>query len=296
MTLSIPCSTARIVSIDEYIEHIRTKVDLRDEGSLVESAPMLRALANDRTLVVNELNRRIENYFARVPVPSAQTLALGRGDDFYVRANIWPAIADMANGRAYQDQFAYNIAHDHNFSFLTVCHLGPGYETELYEYDQDTVEGYVGEAVDVRFVRKEKFAAGAVMLYRASRDVHVQYAPEELTITLNLMVSLPEGRYRDQYYFDLATRTISGYPNELQASLRSSFVRLAGLAGDANTTQLLSDLAARHPCRRTRLTAFEALARQQSGLAADVWRRATADAAPLVANAARRRLRDLERG
>jgi hypothetical protein len=296
MALTIPCTTSDAVSIGDYLDHVRSKVDLRDPDSLAASAPMLRALANDRSLVVSELNRRIEDYFANVPVPSAQTLMLGRGENFYVRANIWPAIGDMANGRAYQDQFAYNIAHDHNFSFLTVSYLGPGYETELYEYEYDKVEGYVGEPVDVRFVRKAKFGTGTVMLYRASRDVHVQYAPEELTITLNLMVALPESRTRDQFYFDLATKTISGYPNELQASVRASFVRLAGHAGDANTAQLLSDLAARHSCRRTRLTAFEALCRRQPGSAAEIWRKAAADPAPLVANAARRHLREFERG
>ena len=296
MALTIPCTTSDVVSIGDYLEHVRSKVDLRDVDSLAASAPMLRALANDRTLVVSEINRRVENYFANAPVASALNLLLASAKDFYVRANLWPTIADMANGRTYQDQLGYNLAHDHNFSFLTVTYLGPGYETELYEYDCEEVEGYIGESVDLRFVQKVKFAPGSVMLYRASRDVHVQYAPEELTITLNLMVALPESRTRDQFYFDLATRTISGYPNELQASVRASFVRLAGHIGDANTAQLLSDLAARHSCRRTRLTAFEALCQQQPASAAQVWAKATTDPAPLVANAARRHLRDFERG
>jgi hypothetical protein len=257
---------------------------------------MLRALANDRTVVVNELNRRIENYFSHAAFGSAQTLLLGRGEDFYVRANIWPAIAEMANGRAYQDQFAYNVAHDHNFSFMTATYLGPGYETELYEYDSGKVEGFIGEPVDLQFVRKVKFSQGAVMLYHASRDVHVQYAPEELTITLNLMVSLPETRNRDQFYFDLSTRTISGHPNELLASVRASFLRLAGYVGNEDTRQLLSDLAERHPDRRARLTAFEALCRQRPETAAEVWRKAAKDTAPLVANSARRHLREMEDG
>ena len=182
MARTIPCSTSNAISIGEYLEHVRSKVNLRDEDSLAASAPMLRALANDRELVVRELNRRIENFLADGAIPSAQSLALGGGDDFYVRANIWPAIADMASGRAYQDQFAYNLAHDHNFTFMTVNYLGPGYETEIYEYDFDKVEGYIGEAVDLRFLEKIRFGTGIVMLYRASRDVHVQYAPTELTM------------------------------------------------------------------------------------------------------------------
>lgn len=293
MALSIPCSTSRVAGVDEYLEHVRTTVDLRDTDSIAASAPMLRALANDRELVVRELNRRIESYLDDNGIPSAQTLLLGRDEQFYVRANIWPAIVDMASGRTYQDQFAYNLAHDHNFTFLTVNYLGPGYETEIYEYDFDKVEGYVGEAVELRFLEKVKFGTGSVMLYRANRDIHVQYAPTELTITLNLMVSLPEVRIRDQYYFDLATRTIASYPPELAASRRSSLLSLAGYVGDGDTQQLLSDLSVKHPCRRTRLTALEAWCRQQPADAASIWEKASSDPAPLVANTARRHLRGL---
>lgn len=294
MALLIPCVAANSINLEGYIDHVRAHVDLRDPESLARSAPHLRALANDRALIVSELNRRIENYLSDTPVISAQTLVLGRAEEFYVRANIWPAISDMANSRTYQNQLGYNLAHDHNFSFMTVTYLGPGYETELYEYDFDKVHGYVGEPVDLRFVQKVKFTPGSVMLYLASRDVHIQYAPEELTITLNLIVSLEESRNRDQYYFDLATRTISGYPNELQANLRASFVRLVGYAGDANSVQLLSDLATRHPCRRTRLTSFEAWSALERDSAVRIWEKATADPAPLVANSARRHLRKLE--
>ena len=292
MALTIPCSTTRVVTVDEYLDHVRTKVDLHDEDSLAESAPMLRALANDRELVVRELNRRIEEFLSGTSIPS-QSLTLGGNNDFYVRANIWPAIADMAAGRAYQDQFAYNIAHDHNFTFMTVNYLGPGYETEIYEYDFDKVEGYIGERVDLRFIEKVRFGTGTVMLYRASRDVHVQYAPTELTITLNLMVAHPEVRIRDQFYFDLASKTIAFYPPEFGASSRATLLNIAGYVGDDDTQHLLSELAGRHPCRRTRLNAFEAWSRQKPTDSASIWEKASADPVPLVANAARRRLKQI---
>lgn len=295
MALSIPCNTARVVTMQEYLDHVNAEVDLRDEDSLAASAPALRALANDRELVVKELNRRIEQYVSGEAIPAGQSLLLGHGNDFYVRANIWPAISDMASGRAYQDQFAYNLAHDHNFSFMTVNYLGPGYETELYEYDYGAIEGYIGEPVDLRSVEKVRFASGTVMLYRASRDVHVQYAPTELTITLNLMVAHPEVRIRDQFFFDLQTRTIAGYPPEIAASARASLLNLAGHLGNGSTQQLLSDIAERHPCRRTRLTAFEAWARQRPSDLESIWAKAADDSAPLVVHTARYRLRELEK-
>lgn len=295
MALTIPCTTTEVISLEEYLEHVRSKVNLLSLDSVAASAPKLRALANDRALVIRELNRRVADYLSDGALPSAQALLLGKGDGFFVRANIWPAIADMASGRAYQDQFAYNLAHDHNFSFMTVNYLGPGYETEIYEYDYNKVEGFVGESVDLRFIEKVRFGTGMAMLYRANRDVHVQYAPTELTITLNLMIADSDFRLRDQYYFDLASRSIAGYPNELPATSRSALLQLAGYIGDGNTQALLSDLATRHPCRRTRLTAFAAWARQQPDRAASIWEKASSDKAPLVANAARKHLLQRER-
>ena len=291
MALVVPASTTRIVGIDEYLSHVQAKVDLRDQDSLAESALMLRGLANDRSLLATELNRRMISLLENAPDTSlGHSIMLGRGKEFYVRANIWPTTADMTSGRTHQDQFAYNLAHDHNFSFMTVVYLGTGYETDLYEYDYDKVEGFIGEPVDLRFVEKLRFGGGSVMLYRAGKDVHIQYPPEEMTITINLITALPESSVRDQYFFDMRTRTISGHPSELIVSRRATFVRLAGYVGDANTQGLLHDLAARHPCRRTRLTAFDALSRQLPESVTEIWETAAADRDALVSRTARKRL------
>jgi hypothetical protein len=87
--------------VDEYLEHVRTTVDLRDADSIAASAPMLRALANDRELIVRELNRRIESYLDDNGIPSAQTLLLGReSSSTFVptsgrRSWTWPAAAHI---------------------------------------------------------------------------------------------------------------------------------------------------------------------------------------------------------
>src|SRR3546814_33924 len=72
------------------------------------------------------------------------------------------------------DPFFYGKAHDHNFSFLTVGYMGPGYWSEYYEYDYANVAGYVGEKVNLRYIEKSKLDEGKVMLYRIHRDVHLQ--------------------------------------------------------------------------------------------------------------------------
>jgi len=293
MALTVQTNTTRIIGIEEYVDHVQAEVRLSDYDSLAASASALRELANDRTVVVKKLNERIEDFLTDGAIPSSQSILLGRGKGFYVRASIWPAINEIANGGAYQDQLAYNLAHDHNFTFLTVNHLGAGYETEIYEYDYESVQGYIGERVALRFLEKIRFGGGAVMLYRANKDVHVQYAPQELTITLNLMVAPETVLMRDQFFFDLSTCTIASYPAEIATSRRASFVTLAGFLGDADTRQLLDDLAVSHPCRRTRLAAVEALCRQDPKAAERTLRRAADDPSTIVATAARNKLRAL---
>ena len=292
MALVIPTDTRASISIDDYVESVR-RLNLRDLDSLVDSAPMLRALANDRTLVVRHINQEIENSFKASYLPSAQTIFLGGGTDFYVRAAVWPSSAAVSGGRLYQDKFAYHTAHDHNFTFLTVNYLGPGYETEIYEYDYETIEGHAGESVDLRFLEKVRFGQGSVMLYRANRDVHIQYPPEELSVTLNLMISLPEVRGRDQYYFDTARKTILEYVPDTETSKGVALIKMAAHLGDDTTLGLLRELAGKHPSHRIRLNALEALATREPARQGEIWQAACNDPAPLVVHAAQRNLKAL---
>jgi hypothetical protein len=292
MALVIPSDTRASISIDDYVDGVR-RLDLRDQDSLVESAPMLRALANDRTLVVRRINQEIEKSFRASYLPSAQTVYLGGGTDFFVRAAVWPSSSAVTGGRLYQDKFAYHTAHDHNFTFLTVNYLGPGYETEIYEYDYDSIEGHAGEGVDLRFLEKVRFGQGSVMLYRASRDVHIQYPPEELSVTLNLMVSLPEVRGRDQYFFDTTRKVILDYVPDTESSRSVALIRMAAHLGDDTTHGLLRELAAKHPSHRIRLNALEALAVREPARQGEIWQAACNDPAPLVVHAAQRNLKVL---
>lgn len=294
MALTLDAETSQVVSIGDYLDHMR-KVDLRDEDSVAATAPMLRALSNDRGLVVRELNRLIKTQFRGEVSPSAQVIYLGRGDGFFVRANIWPSMADVSSGRVYQDQFSYHVAHDHNYDFMTVGHHGPGYVTEIYEYDFERIEGVIGEPVDIRFLERKLFTRGMVMLYRASRDLHIQYPPEDLSITLNLMIHSPEVQARDQYFFDLERRVISDYSSESDGSRRAAVLTMAAQLGDGDTRQLLEDLAMSHPSRRTRLTAWQSLVQLEPARAESIWERAARDPAPVVVHAARSHLALLEK-
>ena len=295
MAITVTPDTTGVVSIEQYLDYVQNEVDLRDEDSLVASAAMLKCLSNDRTLVIRELNRLVKAQFRGEVSPSAQAIFLGRGRDFFVRANVWPSMADVSSGRVYQDQFSYNIAHDHNYDFMTVGYHGPGYVTDLYEYDYEQIQDTIGEQVDIRFIERRLFTRGMVMLYRASRDLHIQYPPEDLSITLNLMIHSPEVQARDQYFFDLERRVISDYSSESDGSRRAAVLTMAAQLGDGDTRQLLEDLAMSHPSRRTRLTAWQSLVQLEPARAESIWERAARDPAPVVVHAARSHLALLEK-
>lgn len=289
MAITLNVEAPRRIGLEELIDFVVRETDLRDPQSILAAAPLLRGLAEDHELVARRLNEEVRRLFKGPALSSAQSLFLGSGPGFYLRANLWPSAADIAGGLVTRDRFSYDIAHDHNYNFLTVGYSGPGYRSDIYEYDRETLSGEPGEPVALRFLERVHFHTGMVMFYRASKDVHIQYPPEDLSITLNLMIADGHTRLRDQLFFDLERRVLLDYPASADISKRVSILRLAGRAGDENTRQLLSDLARRHPCQRTRWACYEALAEREPASTA-VWETACRDPAPLVAGRARHRL------
>ncbi len=291
MAMTLTSATQKNASIEEFIEYLEQhSIDPRDVDSIASAAPMLSALTNDRDLIVRPLNEYLKLGFKGSMPGLEQAIPLAEHGHFRLRANVWPSTSDITAGRVLPDQFAYDHAHDHNFHFMTIAYFGTGYVTEIYEYDYERVEGYIGEMVELRFLERTQFSAGRAMLYRASRDLHIQFPPEDLSITLSLMADLPELRSRDQFFFNLQHRTISGFAPNSETSRRIDIITMAGQAGNDNTCQMLNDMAQSHPCRRTRLAAYEALVRLRPAEAVGIWERAAGDSAPLVANEARARL------
>lgn len=279
----------------DFVALVDERLDLDDPDSLLAFAEPLHALAQDRELLVRHLNALVERQFRGRTIASAQAILLAETPRFYVRAAVWPAQSDIAAGRVYQGNFAYDAAHDHNFSFLTVNYSGPGYVTELYECDPSRIVGYVGEHVELEPLGSVQFGPGMVMRYRPHCDVHVQRPPQEMSVSLNLLIATPEMRMREQYWFDTETGTITGYGEETDGTRRVSLMEIASLVGDGNTRALVEDLMLLHPAPRTRLAAAQA-ALALGADAETVLHRMVADPDELVRRAARSALQRRERG
>lgn len=270
--------------------------DPGDEGRLTEGARWLRRLGNNQHFLGDMLVRELEDHGQSELVDSAyspQSLMLsGFRPGYFLRANIWPAKSDPVYRASGAGTFAYGLAHDHNFDFLTLGYHGPGYESDYWEYDYAAVTGLPGEAAGLRFTGRRTLTPCTILHYRAHRDVHAQWPPEKLSVSLNVMATNPAQGWYDQYAFDPANDTIA---RVLSPNSTEVFLRLAVALGSGAADHLARHLGATHPSDRLRMAAFEARAEQVAGLAeADaVWREAERSGSRMVATLASQRRREL---
>lgn len=276
MAIEIDVKTAAIATLDDVAEHFAS-VDISDRDKFLEGAPVLRALANNRTFLTERITEELKSAYdlQRSNQYSAQVFHLGRGRNFFLRANFWPAENDLVTQSSGKQAFYYGVPHDHNFDFLTVGYFGPGYISDFYDYDFEQVVGYAGEKLDLRFVAREALSVGRMKLYRRSIDIHEQLPPESFSISLNVVTDFAqEVSTVNQYMIDLQSRTIRSLGNRTSLPL---ICEVAAHIGDDECRQLISDLSLDHPYPRGRYAALSALAQLCPADAERIWSRGAAD-------------------
>ena len=297
----IDCPTDEKLELAELVELLNTgDFDGSDEDNFASWGLQLRKLANDRhflaDLMMAELRQRCagqleDNQYS----PPVVLLHAHPRSDFLLRANIWPALKDSVVRHSGPDPFFYGVPHDHNFSFLTVGYLGPGYWSDYYEYDYGSVVGYPGESVSLRFVEKARLDEGKVMLYRAHKDIHLQLPADAMSVSLNILEAAHSSTFRDQYRFDVESQTISGI---MTRTSLEPMLALTAHYGGGEGEGLLRDFAAAHPSDRVRWAALRAQAAAAPGLDGRlaVLERGTRVDSLLVSAMARREIARLEAG
>jgi hypothetical protein len=263
-------------------------IDPSNPHSLGDVATALCRLAADPQLVLRHFNPRAEKQLIDKATASAQSIPLGSFKGCTLRANVWPTEHDLRDGRMVQTAFPYYLAQDQPTHLLSAGFYGPGYELDTYTYDAAAVVGYAGEPVRLEAPRNHVVAGGRAVLVPAG-EVIVRRPPPALSITLDLLVPAPLPMGSEPRQFDLVKGELQERAGTMPA-IRASIVALAALAGDGLIIELLQRLTREHGCPRTRLAAFEALARLQPADASDCWARAARDSAALVRHTAAQRI------
>lgn len=238
--------------------------DVRDDDSFVSVAPLLARLGRNRDflpdLAIAELKQRCAAQSADNAYGAQVFLLRPPNGRYVLRANFWPARDDAVVRYSGTAPFFYDMPHDHNFSFLTVGYLGPGYWSDYYDYDVDAVTGVPGESAGLRFVERARLDTGKLMLYRARRDIHVQLPPDQFSVSLNILGYDRAQPWWDQFRFDVAAGTIA---QGLTTTPSEALVALAAQFGGGNGVDLATDFATSHPSPRMRMTAVTALASRE---------------------------------
>ncbi|MEH3099574.1 transposase [Sphingomonas adhaesiva] len=276
------------ITLDELCDALDdASWDPRDEDAFAEMGVWLARLGRNRTflsdLAIGELERRFTGQEGNSY--GAQVLMLRPpGRRYALRANFWPALNDAVVRAGGTAPFFYDLPHDHNFSFLTVGYLGPGYWSDYYLFDGES-HGEAGDPARLVFDERARLEPGKLMLYRAHRDVHVQLPPDSFSVSLNVLGYDRAQPWRTQYRFDVERNTIA---QAMTATPSEALVTIAAhLGGDAGIA-LAAELAVHHPHPRMRRTARAGL---PAGDHRDLDARMADDPDPRLARAARARLR-----
>lgn len=266
----VDCPEVAPIALGDLVAHLNDPAfDPTDEDSFAAAGTFLKGLAANRDFLADIAVAELKDRCARQSREngySSQVIMLHRASEkYFIRANFWPSPRDSLFKASGTSPFFYNIPHDHNFSFLTVGYLGPGYWSEYYEYDYESVLGLPGEKVDLRFVEKAKLDPGKVMLYRAHKDVHNQLPADEMSVSINIMEAAPRQPFLSQYRFDVKRCEIAGI---LTRTSSEALLALAANHAGGNARDLVESFAAHHPCDRIQFAALRELAAAESDLEA----------------------------
>lgn len=233
---------------EEYLSYLDAKIPPSDIDGIIETAPEFAKLANDRCLLTNNLNEYLKGIIdsgAQYEL-GTQSFLLGARGCYILRFNVWLPLQSQNlttdQERLEKEIYSFDFAHDHNFDFLTVGYLGSGYKTRIYEYDRSRVKGYLGEKVESNFLEETTLPEKKLMMYRAMKDIHTQFLPEEFSVSINLLITNLDYLIEPQYVFNSKIDRIEGMVKQSRLSSIYFMIPVARHVGDQNTAQLLEDI------------------------------------------------------
>jgi len=233
----------------EFLDHVWTVYDGEDLDVAASLVDDFRCVANNREALLSKLHSQLRGLATSKFSQYKQTSILLEGTRSklpYLRANIWPAIS--AESPSYADfckAYSYYFPHSHNFSFLTTGYFGPGYQTDIWGLVSEPCGLKVGDDIALNYEGRHELSNSTVMLYEANKDVHVQYPPPRLSLSLNLMLYREIDKYTTQYFVDTGSGRVVGTSSQSPGYRRLTLIRLAELIGTEETTELLDAIAKR---------------------------------------------------
>lgn len=265
---------------ESFYPKTNTSISLQEFIDFIDNNPMIHALkcseykpkyfnaiakkfaqlAHNKKFLTDQLSAELKSFenFQLDNQFKPSTIIIHKGNGYTVRAVIWMPVSK----RYPPEIFSYFEPHDHNFDFFTLNYFGPGYRTRIYNYDYGLVKGIPGEEISLRFVEENSLTKGKVMYYYSNSDAHIQYPPESLTVTLNLILPKIYPANRRQYEFELLeekdkAKLIIGSLDRM-SQLRTLIDTAINLE-NTSSTELIRKIAMTHANEQIRAIAWKAL-------------------------------------
>lgn len=144
----------------------------------------------------------------------AQCYLLHSGENYYARLSFWLPKLDRPSEihRRIEQYFSIGVLHNHSFDFFTVGLLGSGYRSSFYCYNGDDIDGVnVGDKIELSKVVDMKLGTGEALFVSKSSDFHVQYEPEDFSVSLNIIPKTFDkigSRHNAQLIIDIENLTV----------------------------------------------------------------------------------------
>lgn len=220
--LSPPSSPGTITFLD-FLDYVKAKVPLDTEEKIEDCVAPLVALSNSAKPLIQEIvTKFLHNFTAEASAIVdylSNSIVLFEQHDHLVRLNLWRPLPPRSRFNAFNGRmYAYGYPHDHDFDLLTVGALGPGYETDIFQYDRSRVSGFPGEAVSTELKGRFRLLPQSVLFYEQSKDIHIQYPCDKLSVSINL-ISQSRVKGGGQFVFDSEGTHVRGIPEYAGAKI-----------------------------------------------------------------------------
>lgn len=252
------------VTPKDVAEFFDRNVDAEDQDGHLANRDLFTSLYNDRRLVDRAITSDLKKLISgqETLMYSLQSMVLASSGCYSIRVNIWSPLKERYVKQFEIPNHSYNLAHDHNFNFLTLGYAGPGYLTNIYEYDRDAVKGVIGEKVDLSHVADVQLSEGHSIYFRQGKDIHIQREPDDFSISVNLLITSRLTPTRNQYHFDISNGTISDVANTF-AGKRVTLIDMASRILNDEIANLICEVAVNNECPHTASKALDVLCRSE---------------------------------
>jgi hypothetical protein len=140
----------------------------------------------------------------------AQSFYLIQNKSFSMRLNLWfpdNKLPENVSVR-YDKYFSIGVLHNHNFDFFTVGVYGPGYQSDFFLSQEDLADKNAGDLINFDDSWSLKLGQGDSIFVARDSEFHVQYAPESLSMSLNLIPHQPRLQNHKQFIMKNDRKTI----------------------------------------------------------------------------------------